>query len=481
MNALGMISTVVMARLLVPADFGVVAIGMTVLAIVQAVTNMSLGQALIHLDEPDDRHLDCAWTLNMLRGLLLGGIIAALGPFLADLYGDERLKLVLAIFGGSVFISGLANTKLAMLERDLLFHQRFIMQTSSKLVLVIISIAVAWQTRSYVALVAGTVASQVTQVLVSYAVAPRIPRLRLKEAGALLSFSWWLTLTEIMATINVRFEPLVIGKFLTIHTLGLFTVATNLSSLPTRETTRPLSATLFPAFRQLRDQPERLRRAYTRAQTLISAIALPCGILMAVLAKPLVLLVLGEKWSEVVPILQVLAIVAASMTLGAALQPLAMAQNRNDLLFRRSLQGLLTRVPLTICGLIFGGLQGYLIVRSCLVVIVVLFNKFIVKEIIGIPVVAQLQHNWRTIAAALCMALLGFVIVPVFDFGPSFAGLIAQIAVVGGICALTYLALLFGLWALQDRPEGPENDVLDAINIVHRKALKVIGILAKQN
>ena len=108
MNALGMISTVVMARLLVPADFGVVAIGMTVLAIVQAVTNMSLGQALIHLDEPDDRHLDCAWTLNMLRGLLLGGIIAALGPFLADLYGDERLKLVLAIFGGSVFISGLA-------------------------------------------------------------------------------------------------------------------------------------------------------------------------------------------------------------------------------------------------------------------------------------------------------------------------------------------------------------------------------------
>ena len=315
MNALGMISTVVMARLLVPADFGVVAIGMTVLAIVQAVTNMSLGQALIHLDEPDDRHLDCAWTLNMLRGLLLGGIIAALGPFLADLYGDERLKLVLAIFGGSVFISGLANTKLAMLERDLLFHQRFIMQTSSKLVLVIISIAVAWQTRSYVALVAGTVASQVTQVLVSYAVAPRIPRLRLKEAGALLSFSWWLTLTEIMATINVRFEPLVIGKFLTIHTLGLFTVATNLSSLPTRETTRPLSATLFPAFRQLRDQPERLRRAYTRAQTLISAIALPCGILMAVLAKPLVLLVLGEKWSEVVPILQVLAIVAASMTL----------------------------------------------------------------------------------------------------------------------------------------------------------------------
>lgn len=476
MNALGMLSTIVMARLLMPADFGVVAIGMTVLTIADAVTNMSLAQALINLDDPDDRHLDCAWTLNLLRGLLLGGIIAALGPALAEFYDDERLTLILALIGGSVFISGLANTKLAMLERELVFRQRFVIQTSSKLVLVIVSVAVAWQTRSYMALVAGVIASQLTQVLVSYAIAPRLPRPRLREAGSLLSFSWWLTLTEMIRTINFRFEPLILGKFLTIHTLGLYTVGRNLSGLPTRETTRPLSATLFPAFRQLRDQPERLRKAFTRAQTLISAVALPCGILMSVLAQPLVLLVLGKKWVEVVPIVQVLAIVIATETLGAALQPLAMANDRNDLLFRRSLQGLVSRVPLTIAGLVLGGLPGFLIARMSFSVPMILFNKFIVREIIGIPVLAQLKHNWRTMCAAVCMGIAGFALAPLFEFGTGFIELIARIAVVGAITGLIYLVTLFGLWNLADRPEGPEHDMLDAVGSAMRKTRQVLGI-----
>lgn len=479
MYGLATISTIVMARLLTPADFGVVAIGLTVFAIAESVTNLSLAQALIHMEAPDERHINCSWTLNVLRGLLVGAFIAALGAPVADFYGDDRLKLIMALIGASAFIGSLANTRLAMFERDLVFRQKFVVQTTGKLVLVLVSLAVAWQTRSYLALVVGAIAAQLAQVIVSFAVAPHLPKPRLKEAGSLLSFSWWLMIIEIVRTINFRIEPLLIGKFVTIHTLGLFTVSRNFANLTTRETTLPLSATLFPAFRQLRDQPERQRKAYTRAQTLISAVAMPSGLLMAILAEPIVLLALGERWAGAVPLIQVLAVVFATETLGAALQPLAMANGRVDLVFRRSLQALTTRVPLTIAGLALGGLQGYLITRAMFALPGILFNKLIVRQIIGIPVLRQLLDNWRTLTATIAMAALGFGLTQMIGFGPGLVGLVAQIVLIGTVCVLAYLGILLGLWALCQMPEGPENDIVDAFNSILRKARQVIGIQGK--
>ena len=468
-NGLGLISTIVLARLLVPADFGLVAIGTTILTIATATTDISLTQAIIHYDEPEDRHLHCAWTLNAIRGLLLAVLFIATAPAIARFYGDPRLANVMVVIASSVFCSGLGNPRLALLKRDLVFWQDFVLQATQKLAMVAVSVTVAILTHSYFALIAGIVVGEIAQLVVSYIFVPFMPRIRFKEARELFAFSGWLTLGQIVQTINWRLDPLIIGKFLGAHELGLFTVSNNLSQLPTRETTQPLIATLFPAFRQIRNDPDRLRAACTRVQTLISAIALPSGFIMALLSQPFILLVMGTRWLEASYIIQVLAITIAVQTLGTIAYPVAMATGGTQLIFKRSLQALSFRLPITLAGLYLDGLRGLLIARTILCVTSTSLDMAVVKQVTALGFRHQIWSNRRTIASCLVMSLAVLLSGRVLSFGTGTFALIATILVNGSIALATYLATMFGLWSLTGKPIGPEREFAQlAGNLVRR-------------
>src|SRR3954451_21590482 len=213
-NALSLLSTIFLARLLVPDDFGVVSLATTMLLIVQSVTELSLSMALVRHEAPTQSHFDAAWTLNALRGLVLGVVFAAAGTPVAGLYHDERLVGVMAALGASVFLGGLTNPRSIMLQRDLIFWQEFVLNVAQKLAGFLVSIAIAYYYRSYWALVIGTLAMQLTNVLVSYTILPYRPRVSFAHLKELMSFSIWLTGGQIVNTLNWRFDYLLIGRAL---------------------------------------------------------------------------------------------------------------------------------------------------------------------------------------------------------------------------------------------------------------------------
>lgn len=460
-NALGFISTIVLARLLLPSDFGLVALGMTMLLILQSFTNLSLAQALVHHREPTRGHFDTAWTLNMLRGLLLGGLFSAVGPVVAAFYGDPRLANVIYAFGLSIFMSGLANPRRIMLQKELIFWQDFVLNVSQKMIGVIVGIAVALIYRSYWALIAGTLVGQLAQVVISYTVLPFRPRLTLKHARELWSFSVWLALSQMINTINWRFDQLLIGKFLGSTDLGYYTVGNNLAVMPTREATSPLTQTLFPAFSKFANEPGRLRHAYQRAQALVTAIALPLGVGMALIAEPLVLLAMGEKWLPATAVIEALAAIIAVQTIGSQVVPLGMSLGATRLLFVRDTQLFFVRLPLITAGMYLYGLQGVIYARVITGLVATLVNMLMIRRLIALPVRKQLGANLRCILAVLVMSAAVWAAQRMFAANHDMVRLLFEVATLIGIGAFTYGASSAALWMIGGRPAGPEREMLD--------------------
>jgi O-antigen/teichoic acid export membrane protein len=458
-NLIGFASTLLLARLLVPADFGLVAIATTVAAIVASVTELSMGSALVQHDNPQRVHFDSAWTLSLVRSVLVGIVIAALTIPITHFYGDPRLMPLLLVIGVTGIIGGGINPKLIMFTRSLVFRQEFILGVSQKLLGFIVAVFVAYVWRSYWALVASVAAGQLLTLILSYALLPYRPRFSFAAGRELLSFSIWLLFGQIVQTLNYRLDTLFIGYFLGNGPLGYYNFGDNLAVLPTREATAPIAQTLFPAFTQMRGDQARLRHAYMRAQMLLAAVALPLGCGFALIAHPLVTAILGEKWQPAVIIIQVLASVFAIQTLATTLQPLAMAMGETRTLFWRDAVNLTLRIPLMIAGLVFDGLQGIVFARLISGLLATAINMALVRKLLDLRISDQVGANRRSISAVCLMAIVIAIAQYVLPL-PAIEGMqllrLVGIIVLG---ALTYAGTAYSAWVRSGRPDGPEYEI----------------------
>jgi len=468
-NVLAVLSTFVLARLLDPSDFGLVALATTMLALVTAFTEVSMNEALVRHQDPTPQHFSSAWTVNALRGLLVFALFAAIAQPAAAFYDEPRLMPVMFALGAGILVFSLGNPRRIMLQRDLVFWQDFVLNVSQKLVGVIASIAIAWIYRSYWALVVGIVLSQLTYFALSYLILPFRPRVTVKHARELMSFSIWLTLAQIVNTLNWRFDHLLVGKFLGRADLGYYSVGSNLAAMPTRELAFPLTMTIFPGFAMIAGNRPRLAAAYQRAQSFVSAIALPSGIGAAILADPLVRLVMGEKWEPAIFIIQALAAVVALQTLGSLVQPLAMALGQTRLLFIRSAQMLALRLPIVIFGLYIDGLRGLVLARIATGLIGALVDMLLVKRFTGLTVTSQLAVNLRALLSVTAMVIGALLLGHEISFDRTTTGLVQEVATVGMTCALLYSLTTLVLWQLAGRPLGPEAQIIELARNIFRR------------
>lgn len=474
-NLIGLASTLLLARFLMPEDFGLVAIAMTFVAIVGSITEISLGEALVQHDDPTEAHYDTAFTLSAARSILLGLSVAALAWPFASIYGDPRLVPVLLVVAAGMSITGFNNPRLAVFTRRLEFWQSFALGVSSKLVGFCVAVSIAYFYRSYWALVISIVVVQFQALALSYLLLPYRPRFRLSAWRELMGFSFWMTLGQAVNMLSMRSDRLLLGYFVGNQQLGYYTFGGDLAAMPTREATSPIAQTLFPAFSRFNGDRPRLRSAYQRAQALLCAVALPVGFGFAILAEPLVLATVGAKWLPAVIVIQVLSGLFAVQTLASSVQPLAMAMGKTRMLFRRNLLGLAIHLPLTIIGLAMGGLIGVVYARVCSGTIVTVINMALARRLLDLPIARQLQANLRSFAAVavMCAALLAGPLVV-----PSLASIEphAEMAVMIVAGAVTYLATLVGLWLAAGRPPGPEAEFFE---VVERLLASAAGSPAK--
>jgi O-antigen/teichoic acid export membrane protein len=464
-NAIALASTLVLARLLTPTDFGLVAIATTAFVIIGALTEMSLAAALIQHPAPDRTHFDTAFTLNAMRASLIAGILALAAHPIAAFYQDERLVAVIFAFCATTALTGFTNPKLVEFNRQLSFKQDFFASVPPKLIGFIAGLWVAIVYKSYWALVIGSVAGQVTGFVVSYALIPYLPRFSLAHARELFSFSIWLVLSTAISTFSYRSDQLIMGRVLGAHDLGHYDVGNNLARLPVQESTAPIAAVLFPAFSRLQTEPARLRAAFLRAQRLLVAVGLPVGVGFALVAQPLVTLALGPQWGQAAIVVQALSGVLALQSLSAPFSGVAMALKQTRLVFVRDLIFFCIRMPSIVIGLFTGGFVGLVLARCISGVIVVALDLTLVRHAIGAPFLVQIAANWRTFAstAAMAGAVAGLTALGLAQ------ATIPHLALLVLTGAATYALAMLGLWHLTGRPAGPVQEALDMIAHVRRR------------
>jgi lipopolysaccharide exporter len=472
-NIASFANTLLLARLLVPADFGLVALATTATTIITSVTELSLASALVQHKDPTEDHFHTAWTLNFVRSSLICVVISALAEPIAWLYGDPRLVPILLIIAATTLFGGLLNPKLVIFSRDLIFRQEFVLGVSQRIAGLVVATVVVLIYRSYWALIAGMMATQLVALLVSYLLKPYRPRLKMNRVRELLSFSVWLTLAQVVNTLNYKFDQLVIGYFLGSASLGYYTVGDSLAVLPTREATTPLAQTLFPGFVQLSSDRWRLRHAYQRAQAVLCAVGLPIGFGFAAVARPLILLTMGPKWLPAVFIIQYLSCIFALQTLSSTLQPLAMAVGETRRLFGRDVLNLVLRLPLVVGGLYADGLAGIVYARCISGMLSSLINMIMVRRLLDLSLLAQLAANKRSLVSVVLMMAIMHVTAGMV-VGDSSPLLLAKIAAMTATGGLGYVGALYVLWRGSGQPPGPESEMLHvAARILMPKASAV--------
>jgi PST family polysaccharide transporter len=451
-----LLTMLVLARLLSPANFGLVAIAMTMISILEATLELPLSQALVRLPEITPAYCDTAFTLGTLRGVVLCVLSCASAVPFARFYGQPELVPLICALSIAPAARGLVNPRLAQFAKDLNFKWEFLFELSAKLVACAISTIVAFLTHSYWSIAVCTIAGPIAVIMMSYTLLPFRPRLSLAEWRVFGDFLGWMSLSQVIMAINSQSEQLILGKLMRPALLGQFSTANNLANGPCAILFIPILRPLLSAFSILKGDKPRLARSYRNAASATVAIGLPMLVGVAFLAGPVVELLLGPKWLDTIPMLHWLSLSLVPGLFAVPFFPLGMALNRTRQLTWCVTIQLCVKLPLVVAGALLYGFLGVIGARIISECVTTLYCRVLVKKILDIRVISQLADCWRPVVAALAMLNVMEMSEPYLPTGHEMNDLLVQLLLGVAIGAVSYIGSLLILWLASGQPSGIE-------------------------
>ena len=460
-RGIGIISTAVLARLLMPADFGVVAMAWLVIGLLEICSSFGLDYALIRNTQAGRVHFDTAWTLRLIQSVVVALLAVALSPVAALYFNEPRVMPLLMALAVSVLINGCGNIGPVLFRKELAFAREFWFGLYGRLFSVTATITFALIFRNYWALVAGTLVGAVANFFLGYVMHPYRPRWCLKAARELWGFSQWMLLVNVGNYAQERADQLLVGRLSDARGMGLYNVAGEIASLPTSEVLFPMSRVLFPGFSKLATEPDRLRAAYLSVVGFLTAVALPAGVGLALVAPDLVMLLLGPQWREAVPLLQVLALFGVFRTVcGQAGNVLLVVGKPRVVAGLAWLQFVVLVPALWFAGLRYG-VMGIVWAKLLLGGVMGVGQVLALRALYGVGVGQTLSQVWRPFIAASLMAGVLWVLQ---DQGVLAAlPLLLRLLMEVGIGGVAYAAALIGVWRVAGRPAGAERFLVDLV------------------
>jgi O-antigen/teichoic acid export membrane protein len=468
MRLLGLISTIFLARLLTPTDFGIVAIAMIIAGTIEIFSQTGQGQAIIRLTSPTREHYDSAWTVSVLLGLGLGVLIWLSAPIAVAYFHEPRARSVVQVLAFRTMVIGLANIGTVNFRRDLRFRAQFAFDTAPSIVAFVVTLTAAFALRNYWALVIGVLSQQATTVALSYILEPFRPRFSFAKVGEIWSFSIWTLTRSIGVYLIGQVDKFAVGGFAGSATMGRYEVATDVASAPTVEINGPMIATLFPVMSRVHHDVARRRQLYLQALYWSALICTATSVGVALVTSDMVDLVLGRQWVDVKPLMPWLALAYGVFGLSGSVY------SAFDVIGRPRISAILqwTRLAaLILCiapvAFIFKTALAVAITRFAVTVAITPTLFVALARALDISFRDLVTALWRPLVASAVMAaavlgvntLIGFV-------GPG--RLLIDIT----LGAITYSGFLLFVWNLIGRPDGPEALVWKYLQGVPRTLLR---------
>ena len=330
----GLIKTIIIARILTPAQFGVFGIATLALNLLETFSETNIDQALIQRPKLTESDITTAWYIGIVRGFIIGIVLFLAAPLISQFFREPNAVIYIQMIALAPVIRNFSNPKINLYRRKLDFKKEFTLKSITTAIEVISGVAFSLWTRSPWGLVASLIAGAIADVVSSFILMPKLTISWPNRASAvsLLRFSGWLWGSSILSYLVNEGDDIVVGKLLGTTQLAFYQNAFKVSSLPATQITGIASQAIYPAFSSIQTDKSRLVRAFKKSLYATIGITLMVSLGIILFAQPLTLLILGPQWLAVIPALKVLTIYGIVRSVATVAGPIIKALDRPDII-----------------------------------------------------------------------------------------------------------------------------------------------------
>lgn len=437
-------SMMVLARLLVPEEFGVVGMVAVITGFFNLFKDFGLSMATVQREAITNEQISTLFWINTAVGAALALLSIVLAPVLVAFFHEPRLFWITVVQSSAFIFSGGAAQHQALLQREMRFMMLSVVDVCSLLVSIGVGIGMAVGGCGYWALVGMAVAGPAANMIFVWLAAGWIPGRPSRKTGvrAMLHFGGVVTLNNIVVYLAYNAEKVLLGRFWGAEVLGIYGRAYQLITLPTSLLNSSVGRVAFPVFSRVQNDPERLRNYFLKLYSVVLSLTIPVTLTCALYADDLIMIVLGPKWSSAIQIFRFLAPTVLALAL---INPLGWVLTSTGRV-ARSMNMALVIAPLVIAAY-FVGLGGgpsrvalcYSAMMTFLIVPMTIWaihgTSISVGDLAGVVS--------RPAISGLAAAAAGLLLKPVF--GHSLPPVFRLCIGVGGVVAV-YVCLLLGVF-----------------------------------
>ena len=434
----------VLGRILTPSDFGLVAMIMVVLGFVQAYADMGISNALIYRQDATYSQLSSLYWLNLMVGALLYGVVILVNPLVISFFGESRLVTLIPLAALALVITPIGQQFQVLCEKELRFNRLAAFEIIASILGTSIAITTAMLGWGVVAIIAGQLAASSTKALslAVYGFRRWSPALhfQLSDVRDFLGFGLYQLGERSISYMSKNLDKLLVGSLLGSLQLGYYNIAYQLMIKPSQVINPIITRVTFPLFAKLQGDDPALKKAYLEAIQSLAIITFPIYTAMILLAKPLILGLMGPEWGQSVSIFQILSALGFIYVLGNPMGSLQLAKGRADIGFFMTCYTALIYGGAIWFGSRFGTAgvaTGLLIATLCFQFPVGFWLRW---KLVKMSPLEYFQTLLPPIASAAIMALFVRTSSFVLDIGDQDAFSLGGIALLGGFL---YLAAIY--------------------------------------
>lgn len=406
------IFSILIARLLLPSDYGTVAMLNIFLAISQTFIDSGFGTALIRKIDRTEEDFSTVFYFNIAAALAFYGILWFTAPYIADFYDIPLLKDITRVVALTLVFGSFSGIQSARLSIAIDFRLRAIISITVTLVTGALGLWMAYSGYGVWALVMQSVVSSLLRTILLWAFVRWMPKLVFswKSFKELFSFGSKLLASGLLDTAYNNIYTLVIGKVFSSSALGVYSRADSLAQYPSSNITSVLQGVTFPVLSSIQNEPERLTSAYKKFIRLSAFVVFPLMIGLSAVADPLIRLVLTDKWEGAIYLLQIICFSMMWYPVHAINLNLLQVEGRSDYFLKleiiKKIQGVIVlciTIPLGLVTMCYGRVVSSVL---CLV-----YNTYYTKKLIDYGFASQMKDLLPILAHSLVMGVIVWMIV----------------------------------------------------------------------
>lgn len=342
------VATVILARLLSPGEFGLMALSLIVIGYLDTFSGMGVENVVIYKQDNVEHNSNVAFTLGLVFNTIISVTTFLIAPLVATFFDDPRVTDILRVLSIIFIIWGLGNIHAARLKKELQFRQTLLPELGKSIAKAVVSISLAFAGYGVWSLVWGQIAANVAASSLYWLVYRWRPRLTLdmRTSGHLLGYSSQTVLSEFMGAIQMNIDYLIVGKRLGPDNLGYYTMAFRVPELLIINTCYIVSNALFPAYSKLQNDLESLRKGFLLTLRYIALYTVPVGVGMFIITPDFVKVVFGDQWIPAIPVMQAISLYAVIYSLSFNAGDIYKAIGRPDLMNILGIFKLAVAIPL---------------------------------------------------------------------------------------------------------------------------------------